>query len=79
MKCVYLLKSLSTPDQRYIGVTRDLEKRLTEHNGGLSKHTAKYVPWECVVAIWFTDHRKADTFEAYLKQGSGRAFTSRHF
>ena len=79
MKCVYLLKSLSFPDERYVGITRDLDNRLAVHNKGRSKHTAKYLPWECAVAVWFQDHQKADAFEVYLKQGSGHAFANRHF
>lgn len=79
MKCVYLLQSLWDKSRRYVGVTEDLDKRLADHNAGKSTHTRKYVPWECVVAIWFGDHRKAAAFERYLKQGSGHAFARRHF
>ncbi len=79
MKCVYLRKSLSSPAQRYVGITRNLEKRLNDHNSGRSKHTARYMPWECVGAIRFNDDQKAEAFEAYLKQGSGHAFAKRHF
>jgi putative endonuclease len=38
---VYLLRSLSYPDQKYVGITEDLKKRHADHNNGLSKHTAK--------------------------------------
>jgi predicted GIY-YIG superfamily endonuclease len=78
MKCVYLLRSVSCPEQRYVGITRDLHKRLGEHNTGRSTHTAKYVPWKCVVAVWFRDDVKAEAFETYLKHGSGHAFAGRH-
>jgi predicted GIY-YIG superfamily endonuclease len=78
VKCVYLLQSRSHPDQRYIGVTHDLDSRLIDHNSGRSKHTAKFVPWECAVAVWFQDDQKAAAFEMYLKQGSGHAFARRH-
>jgi len=79
MQCVYLLRSLSHPQQQYVWITHDLDKRLSDHNGRRSKHTAKYAPWECVVAVWFQDDQKADAFETYLKQGSGHAFARRHF
>jgi predicted GIY-YIG superfamily endonuclease len=78
VKCVYLLQSQSRPDQRYIGITHDLDSRLSDHNSGRSKHTAKFAPWECVVAVWFRDDQKAEAFEMYLKQGSGHAFACRH-
>ncbi len=76
---VYLIRSLSHPGQRYVGLTSDLKNRLAEHNAGKSPHTSKYPPWELVVAICFADRPKAEAFERYLKQGSGHAFASRHF
>ncbi len=79
MKYVYLLQSESSPQQRYVGVTCDLRRRLAEHNARRCRHTRKYAPWSCVVAVRFTDDAKADAFERYLKSGSGRAFAKRHF
>ena len=79
MRCVYLLRSRTDPTRRYIGSTDDLKKRLAAHNRGESPHTARYRPWEMVVAVAFGDHDKALAFERYLKTGSGRAFAARHF
>ena len=76
---VYLLRSTSLPDQRYVGLTSDLKTRLAAHNAGRSPHTNKFVPWELVVAVYFADKHKAEQFEQYLKQGSGHAFAKRHF
>ena len=76
---VYLLRSQSSPKQRYVGLTNDLKKRLADHNAGRSGHTSKYAPWELVVAVYFSDRRKAEQFELYPKQGSGHAFANRHF
>lgn len=76
---VYLLRSLSAPDQRYIGVTDDLKKRFKQHNAGESSHTKKFVPWELVSYTAFTTRKKAEEFERYLKHGSGPAFAKRHF
>jgi predicted GIY-YIG superfamily endonuclease len=76
---VYLLRSASHPDQRYVGMTSDLKARLAEHNAGRSPHTSKYVPWKLAVAVYFADNHKAQAFECYLKQGSGHAFARRHF
>lgn len=74
MQYVYLLESIASPDRRYIGMTTDLRKRLAQHNAGQSAHTAKFKPWRLVTYIAFTDPDKAQTFEAYLKSGSGHAF-----
>ena len=41
---VYLLRSESSPDRTYIGLTDDLEARLLKHQEGGSPHTAKYRP-----------------------------------
>ncbi len=79
MTYVYLLQSLQYPNQRYVGLTGDLDSRLKEHNAGRSPHTAKYVLWELVVSICFQNEQHAMNFERYLKSGSGRAFAQRHF
>ena len=36
-------------------------------------------PWSLVVTMEFRNEREAVRFEKYLKSGSGRAFTKRHF
>ena len=76
---VYLLESTSYPGKRYIGMTTDLQKRLREHNSGHSPYTVKYAPWQIVVALRFVNERRAESFEKYLKSGSGHAFAKRHF
>jgi len=76
---VYLLRSRSHPEKRYVGLTANLKKRLADHSAGRSPHTSKYAPWELVVAVYFADRQKAEAFERYLKQGSGHAFAGRHF
>jgi putative endonuclease len=78
MKYVYLLQSLSHPEQRYIGLTHDLQQRLNTHNQGGSPHTSNYAPWRIVTAIHFNDDYRATIFERYLKTGSGRAFANKH-
>lgn len=79
MKYVYLLESVSNPDKRYIGITGDLNNRLSAHNAGRSPHTAKFKPWKIIIAVRFADNHKANMFERYLKSGSGYAFAKRHF
>ena len=79
MKYVYLLESISNPGKRYIGITGNFNSRLKEHNSGKSPHTARFKPWKTIVVIKFSDDRKAEAFEKYLKNGSGHAFANRHF
>jgi predicted GIY-YIG superfamily endonuclease len=77
MKYVYLLESISHPDQRYIGLTSNFNFRLKEHNHGKCNHTLKYMPWRIKTAIAFTNRKKAIEFEQYLKSKSGRAFAKK--
>ena len=77
MKYVYLLQSISHPDQTYVGLTSDLKARIKAHNAGQSLHTAKYKPWRLVTYLAFSDEAKAVAFERYLKSPSGRAFANK--
>ncbi len=77
MRFVYLLESEAVAGQRYVGVTSTLQQRLAEHNAGKSPHTSRYAPWKLVTYIAFTNEQKAETFERYLKSGSGHAFAKR--
>jgi predicted GIY-YIG superfamily endonuclease len=76
---VYILRSVTEPNRPYIGLTYDVDARLAAHNAGRCSHTARYRPWEVVVALHFADEPTALRFERYLKSGSGRAFAKRHF
>ena len=77
MYYVYLLESERDPTRRYVGLTANLRRRLTEHNSGKSAHTAKYLPWLIRSYIAFSDQEKAEQFERYLKSGSGHAFAKK--
>ena len=77
MKYVYLIQSIPYPNQRYVGVTSDVDKRIIAHNAGQSPHTSKHKPWKLVTYLAFTDSKKALEFEKYLKTGSGRAFAKK--
>ncbi|MHB9026985.1 MAG: GIY-YIG nuclease family protein, partial [Armatimonadota bacterium] len=79
MKYVYILQSLSHPDQYYTGSTEDFKERLKVHNAGKVPHTAKFLPWKPIVVLTFSDDQCALQFERYLKSGSGRAFSNTHF
>jgi putative endonuclease len=78
MKYVYLIRSINSPNRRYVGLTSDLDARLSTHNSGRSTHTSKYRPWQLVTCVSFQDDQRAVAFERYLKSGSGNAFANRH-
>jgi len=48
---VYILKSLATVGRFYVGTTRDLDRRLSEHNSGLCSATRKHRPWRIKVGL----------------------------
>ena len=76
---VYVLQSIGDPERFYIGITEDLRTRIKKHNAGEVLHTAKFRPWTLKNYFAFADRKKAYAFEKYLKSGSGRAFSKRHF
>jgi predicted GIY-YIG superfamily endonuclease len=76
---VYLIESLVVPEERYVGLTTDLKNRIQQHNAGQSIHTAKFKPWRLVTYLAFSDQAKAESFERYLKSGSGHAFAAKRF
>jgi len=45
MNYVYILQSISDPEQFYTGLCTDVAARLSSHNAGQSPHTAKFRPW----------------------------------
>ena len=59
MHYTYILRSLSHPDQRYIGSTSDLRARLSKYNDGQVPHTSKFTPWEVETYIAFETLEKA--------------------
>ena len=77
MVYVYLIESSSFAGERYVGLTSNLKVRLQQHNAGQSSHTSKFRPWDIVTYVAFSDVAKAETFERYLKSGSGHAFAAK--
>ena len=63
---VYILRSINSPEQEYIGASEEPKQRLANHNAG-SAHTAKFKPWKLVWYCAFRDRYKALGFEKYLK------------
>lgn len=72
----YILKS-SRSDLFYTGYTKDLRKRIEEHNSGLSFASKPYAPFKLVFYAAFETEKMAKDFELYLKSGSGKAFTNK--
>ena len=78
-RIVYILRSDNDPSRHYVGLTSNALERLEWHNSGPSGYTVHNRPWSLVVSIEFPTENAARRFEKYLKSGSGRAFSKRHF
>jgi len=78
MKIVYILQS-EKDNSVYVGNTGDLTDRFKRHNEGRVPSTKDRLPWKLVCYLTFENIQTAYDFERYLKTGSGRAFTKKHF
>ncbi len=61
----------------YIGYTKDLRKRLKEHNLGLNKSTKPYRPWGLIYYEACVDIEDAERRENYLKTSQGQRLLKR--
>ena len=76
MYYVYIIKS-EKDGSYYTGMTKNLRKRLKEHNEGKVKSTSFKNPYILVWYCAFPSKEKAIEFEKYLKTGSGIAFRNK--
>lgn len=76
---VYVLRSVRDSTRYYTGVTGNVAQRLAVHNAGGSRYTDTLRPWRLIVSLEFATELSATRFERYLKSGSGRAFSKKHF
>ncbi len=77
MHYVYILQSISHPDRFYTGATKDINRRLAEHNRHGSEYSSRYKPWVLKTYVAFSSKVQAILFEKYLKTPSGRAFAKK--
>lgn len=67
---VYIIKSHSS-GKYYYGYTSNLNKRLEEHNNGISTYTRKYIPWELIYTEKFSSRLEAMKREKFFKSYDG--------
>jgi len=66
---------LSEKDGRiYVGMTKNVNERVEQHNAGKSKSTKGYRPWKLFYSEKIGDGAAAREREKYLKSGSGKEF-----
>jgi len=69
----YILKS-KKDGNFYTGSTKDLRKRLMQHNNGLSTYTKGRGPFEVIYYEACLEEEKARSRELYLKTGMGKRY-----
>jgi len=70
---VYILKS-EKDNKRYIGSTKNLHRRISEHNRGAVKSTKFRRPFRLVYQERFKTKKEAEEREKYYKTGRGRQY-----
>ena len=73
---VYVLKS-ERDGKRYIGITKNVNVRLKDHNRGKVRSTYKRQPLKLLYQEEYATTGEAKNRERYLKSGAGREWLDR--
>ena len=73
MYYAYVLKSIQH-EFYYKGHCRDLEKRLVQHNSGMTESIRPYIPFKIIYFEEFETEKEAIIREKYFKSAAGRRF-----
>ena len=71
MHFVYVLFSFKF-NRSYVGMTKNIKQRLSEHNSKKNTSTKAFVPWEVVYTEKYNTQAEARIIEKYLKTVAGR-------
>ncbi len=70
---VYVLTNNINPE-RYVGISKDPQERLNQHNRGTSRYTKAFIPWRIIYTEEYADYSTARVREKYLKSSAGMRF-----
>ena len=70
---VYAIQS-EVDKRLYVGLSRDIGKRLKSHNNGETFSTKGYRSWKLVYRELVGNRKEAREREKYLKSGSGKEY-----
>ncbi len=70
---VYAIQSINR-NYIYVGLTDNLERRLSQHNLGYNRTTKPYAPFTLIWSEIFETRPEARVREKYLKSGVGKEF-----
>jgi putative endonuclease len=76
MYTVYIIQSRKD-NSYYIGYMEDIERRLSEHNCGLSRYTSQKLPWDLVYTEMYLTKTEALKRELFLKRQKNKTFYQR--
>ncbi len=73
---MYFVYAISSKKRNYIyvGLSNDVNRRLSEHNSGKNKTTKAYRPFELIFKEKYNTRSEAREREKYLKSGVGKEF-----
>jgi putative endonuclease len=73
MYWVYIIYSAKL-DRYYVGYTEEIQKRLTEHNTGISTFTAKADDWIVKYSKQYNSRQEAHEAELVIKKKKSRKY-----
>jgi len=75
-KTKYFVYAISSISRKYIyvGMTNNLNRRISDHNKGYNRTTKPYAPFELIFTQEFPSRIEARIKEKYLKSGVGKEF-----
>ena len=76
MYTVYAIKS-KVDGRIYVGFTKEINRRIKEHNTGKTRSTRAFKPWVLIYKEDCQSRIEAREREKYLKGGSGKEFLKR--
>ena len=74
---VYVLKSVER-NYIYVGMTKELTRRLKEHNNRYNKTTKTYRPFTLIHTETYSSRVEAKVKEKYFKSGSGKEYIKKY-
>ncbi|MBN1398624.1 MAG: GIY-YIG nuclease family protein [Bacteroidetes bacterium] len=78
MYFVYVIWSKKL-QKRYTGSTKNVEKRIKQHNDGRTPFTRRGTPWILIYFETFETKSEALKREIFLKSGAGRNWLDKMF
>jgi putative endonuclease len=70
---VYALHN-SINEEIYVGISKDVERRLVEHNHGSNRYTKAFRPWKVFYTEVHPTYASARKREIYFKNASGKRY-----